>query len=207
MIKVEIQDINDNVFFFFLDQIEMDISENVVFGICFFFISVYDFDVGENGFCIYLFMCDDYGFFVLDVKFCGDGIKFLELVIQKALDCEQQNYYIFVLMVLDGGELLCLVIVQINVKVIDFNDNSLVFEVFFYLVELFENVLLGIVVIDLNVIDVDEGFNGEVFYFFSSYVFDCVWEFFFIDFKIGLICVKGNLDYEENGMLEIDVQV
>lgn len=71
--------------------------------------------------------------------------------------------------------------------------------------ELPGNAPLGTVVIDLNATDAeDEGPNGEVLYSFSSYVPDCVRELFSIDPKTGLIRVKGNLDYEENGMLEID---
>ncbi|XP_021113586.1 protocadherin-17 isoform X7 [Heterocephalus glaber] len=206
MIKVEIQDINDNAPSFPSDQIEMDISENAAPGTRFPLTSAHDPDAGENGLRTYLLTRDDHGLFALDVKSRGDGTKFPELVIQKALDREQQNYHTLVLTALDGGEPPRSATVQINVKVIDSNDNSPVFEAPSYLVELPENAPLGTVVIDLNATDADEGPNGEVLYSFSSYVPDRVRELFSIDPKTGLIRVKGNLDYEENGMLEIDVQ-
>ncbi|XP_070327265.1 protocadherin-17 isoform X2 [Odocoileus virginianus] len=206
MIKVEIQDINDNAPSFPSDQIEMDISENAAPGTRFPLTSAHDPDAGENGLRTYLLTRDDHGLFELDVKSRGDGSKFPELVIQKALDREQQNHHTLVLTALDGGEPPRSATVQINVKVIDSNDNSPVFEAPSYLVELPENAPLGTVVIDLNATDADEGPNGEVLYSFSSYVPDRVRELFSIDPKTGLIRVKGNLDYEENGMLEIDVQ-
>nr|XP_012605247.1 protocadherin-17 isoform X2 [Microcebus murinus] len=206
MIKVEIQDINDNAPSFPSDQIEMDISENAAPGTRFPLTSAHDPDAGENGLRTYLLTRDDHGLFALDVKSRGDGTKFPELVIQKALDREQQNHHTLVLTALDGGEPPRSATVQINVKVIDSNDNSPVFEAPSYLVELPENAPLGTVVIDLNATDADEGPNGEVIYSFSSYVPDRVRELFSIDPKTGLIRVKGNLDYEENGMLEIDVQ-
>ncbi|XP_073899391.1 protocadherin-17 isoform X2 [Castor canadensis] len=206
MIKVEIQDINDNAPSFPSDQIEMDISENAAPGTRFPLTSAHDPDAGENGLRTYLLTRDDHGLFALDVKSRGDGTKFPELVIQRALDREQQNHHTLVLTALDGGEPPRSATVQINVKVIDSNDNSPVFEAPSYLVELPENAPLGTVVIDLNATDADEGPNGEVLYSFSSYVPDRVRELFSIDPKTGLIRVKGNLDYEENGMLEIDVQ-
>ncbi|XP_044932543.1 protocadherin-17 isoform X4 [Mustela putorius furo] len=206
MIKVEIQDINDNAPSFPSDQIEMDISENAAPGTRFPLTSAHDPDAGENGLRTYLLTRDDHGLFALDVKSRGDGTKFPELVIQKALDREQQNHHTLVLTALDGGDPPRSATVQINVKVIDSNDNSPVFEAPSYLVELPENAPLGTVVIDLNATDADEGPNGEVLYSFSSYVPDRVRELFSIDPKTGLIRVKGNLDYEENGMLEIDVQ-
>ncbi|XP_051705973.1 protocadherin-17 isoform X1 [Oryctolagus cuniculus] len=206
MIKVEIQDINDNAPSFPSDQIEMDISENAAPGTRFPLTSAHDPDAGENGLRTYLLTRDDHGLFALDVKARGDGTKFPELVIQKALDREQQSHHTLVLTALDGGEPPRSATMQINVKVIDSNDNSPVFEAPSYLVELPENAPLGTVVIDLNATDADEGPNGEVLYSFSSYVPDRVRELFSIDPKTGLIRVKGNLDYEENGMLEIDVQ-
>ncbi|XP_012969532.1 protocadherin-17 isoform X1 [Mesocricetus auratus] len=206
MIKVEIQDINDNAPSFPSDQIEMDISENAAPGTRFPLTSAHDPDAGENGLRTYLLTRDDHGLFALDVKSRGDGTKFPELVIQKALDHELQNHHTLVLTALDGGEPPRSATVQINVKVVDSNDNSPVFEAPSYLVELPENAPLGTVVIDLNATDADEGPNGEVLYSFSSYMPDRVRELFSIDPKTGLIRVKGNLDYEENGMLEIDVQ-
>ncbi|XP_062432177.1 protocadherin-17 [Rhea pennata] len=206
MIKVEIQDLNDNAPVFPSDQVDMDISENAAPGTRFPLTSAHDPDAGDNGLRTYLLTRDDYGLFSLDVKSRGDGTKFPELVIQKPLDREEQSHHTLVLTALDGGDPPRSGTVQINVRLIDSNDNSPVFEAASYVVELPENAPLGTAVIDLNATDADEGTNGEVLYSFSGYAPERVRDLFSIDPQSGLIRVKGNLDYEENGLIEIDVQ-
>ncbi|XP_042694864.1 protocadherin-17 isoform X2 [Centrocercus urophasianus] len=206
MIKVEIQDLNDNAPTFPSDQVDMDISENAAPGTRFPLTSAHDPDSGDNGLRTYLLTRDDYGLFSLDVKSRGDGTKFPELVIQKPLDREEQSHHTLVLTALDGGDPPRSGTVQINVRLIDSNDNSPVFEAASYVVELPENAPLGTAVIDLNATDADEGTNGEVLYSFSGYAPDRVRDLFSIDPQSGLIRVKGNLDYEESGLIEIDVQ-
>ncbi|KFU99822.1 Protocadherin-17, partial [Tauraco erythrolophus] len=206
MIKVEIQDLNDNAPAFPSDQVDMDISENAAPGTRFPLTSAHDPDAGDNGLRTYLLTRDDYGLFSLDVKSRGDGTKFPELVIQKPLDREEQSHHTLVLTALDGGDPPRSGTVQINVRLIDSNDNSPVFEAASYVVELPENAPLGTPVIDLNATDADEGTNGEVLYSFSGYAPERVRDLFSIDPQSGLIRVKGNLDYEESGLIEIDVQ-
>ncbi|KAM6140206.1 protocadherin-17 [Pterocles gutturalis] len=206
MIKVEIQDLNDNAPAFPSDQVDMDISENAAPGTRFPLTSAHDPDAGDNGLRTYLLTRDDYGLFSLDVKSRGDGTKFPELVIQKPLDREEQSHHTLVLTALDGGDPPRSGTVQINVRLIDSNDNSPVFEAASYVVELPENAPLGTSVIDLNATDADEGTNGEVLYSFSGYAPERVRDLFSIDPQSGLIRVKGNLDYEESGLIEIDVQ-
>ncbi|MEE6471020.1 hypothetical protein FKM82_009156 [Ascaphus truei] len=206
MIKVDILDINDNSPSFPSEQIDIDISENASPGTRFPLTSAHDPDSGENGLKTYVITRDDYSLFSLDVKSRGDGTKFPELVIQKPLDREEQSHHKLILTALDGGDPPRSATVQINVKVIDSNDNSPVFEAPSYMVEIPENSPLARVVIDLNATDADEGANGEVLYSFSGYAPDRIRELFSIDPKTGLIQVKGNLDYEENGLIEIDIQ-
>ncbi|NWU76631.1 PCD17 protein, partial [Onychorhynchus coronatus] len=206
MIKVEIQDLNDNAPSFPSDQVDMDISENAAPGTRFPLTSAHDPDAGDNGLRTYLLTRDDYGLFSLDVKSRGDGTKFPELVIQKPLDREEQSHHTLVLTALDGGDPPRSGTVQINVRLIDSNDNSPIFEAASYVVELPENAPLGTAVIDLNATDADEGTNGEVLYSFSGYAPERVRDLFSIDPQSGLIRVKGNLDYEESGLIEIDVQ-
>ncbi|XP_062869058.1 protocadherin-17 [Trichomycterus rosablanca] len=206
MIKVDIQDINDNAPSFLSDQIDIDISENAAPGTRFPLAAAYDPDTRENGLKTYQITRDDYSIFSLDVKSRGDGTKFPELVVQRSLDREERSHHTLIITATDGGEYPKSGTMQINVKVIDSNDNSPVFEQPSYVVEIPENSPLGTVLIDLNATDPDEGVNGQVTYSLSFYGSDRIKELFSIDPKTGVIKIQGKIDYEENAIIEIDVQ-
>ncbi|XP_028837636.1 protocadherin-17 [Denticeps clupeoides] len=206
MIKIEIQDINDNSPSFPTDVIDIDISENAAPGTRFPLTAAHDPDSGENGLKTYQITRDDYSIFSLDVKSRGDGTKFPELVIQRPLDREERSHHTLMLTAIDGGEYPRSGTMQINVKVIDSNDNSPVFEQPSYVVEIPENSPTGKVLIDLNATDPDEGSNGQIVYSFSGYMPDRIRELFSIDPETGVIKIQGKIDYEENPIIEIDVQ-
>ncbi|XP_068435723.1 protocadherin-17 isoform X1 [Clinocottus analis] len=206
MIKIDIQDINDNSPAFPSDQIDIDISENAVPGTRFPLTSAHDPDAGENGLKTYQITRDDYNLFSLEVKSRGDGTKFPELVIQRPLDREERNHHTLILSATDGGEYPRSGTMQINVKVIDSNDNSPVFDLPSYVVEIPENSPPGKVLIDLNATDPDEGNNGQVVYSFSGYAPERIRELFSIDSRTGVIKIQGEIDYEESPVIEIDIQ-
>ncbi|KAM8876675.1 protocadherin-17 isoform 4-T4 [Synchiropus picturatus] len=206
MIKIDIQDINDNSPVFPSDQIDIDISENAVPGTRFPLTSAHDPDAGENGLKTYQITRDDYNLFSLEVKSRGDGTKFPELVIQRPLDREERSHHTLILSATDGGEYPRSGTMQINVKVIDSNDNSPVFDQPSYVVEIPENSPPGKVLIDLNATDPDEGNNGQVVYSFSGYAPERIRELFSIDSRTGVIKIQGEIDYEESPVIEIDVQ-
>ncbi|XP_017334278.1 protocadherin-17 [Ictalurus punctatus] len=206
MIKVDIQDINDNAPSFPSDQIDIDISENAAPGTRFPLAAAYDPDTRENGLKTYQITRDDYSIFSLDVKSRGDGTKFPELVVQRSLDREERSHHTLIITATDGGEYPKSGTMQINVKVIDSNDNSPVFEQSSYVVEIPENSPPGTLLIDLNATDPDEGSNGQVTYSLSFYGSDRIKELFSIDPKTGVIKIQGKIDYEENPIIEIDVQ-
>lgn len=183
VVEVEILDINDNLLCFLWFNYQFQVSELVVFGVCFYIESVQDFDVGVNLVQIYEFSFSEY--FELDFKFLQENSKVFELVLCKGLDWEQVVLYYLVFIVVDGGILVCLGMVQIFVCVLDINDNFFVFDQFIYCVQLWEDLFLGILVVKLNVLDLDEGFNGEFRYFLSSYMLDWERQFFSIDVSIG----------------------
>ncbi|XP_076159832.1 protocadherin-17 isoform X1 [Alosa pseudoharengus] len=206
MIKIEIQDINDNSPSFPNDVIDLEIAENAAPGTRFPLTAAHDLDSGENGLKTYQITRDDYSIFSLDVKSRGDGTKFPELVIQRPLDREERSHHTLILTAIDGGEYPRSGTMQINVKVIDSNDNSPVFEQPSYVVEVPENTPTGRVLIDLNATDPDEGSNGQIVYSFSGYTPDRIRELFSIDPETGVIKIQGKIDYEENPIIEIDVQ-
>ncbi|XP_040029554.1 protocadherin-19 isoform X4 [Gasterosteus aculeatus] len=204
VIKVEIEDLNDNAPRFPTSHIDIEISENASPGTRFPLEGASDPDSGTFGVQSYSITPNE--LFGLDIKTRGDGSKIAELVVQKSLDRETQSHYTYEISAEDGGDPPKIGAVQLNIKVIDSNDNNPVFDVPVYTVNVMENSPINTLVIDLNATDPDEGTNGEVVYSFNSYVSENTRDAFKIDPGTGIITVNGVLDYEAANIYEIDVQ-
>ncbi|KAM6934706.1 protocadherin-17-like isoform 2-T2 [Xenentodon cancila] len=206
MIKIDVQDINDNSPSFPSDHVNIDISENAAAGTRFPLTIAHDSDSGENGIKTYQVTRDDFNTFSLDLKVRGDGTIYPELVVQRPLDREDQSHHTLLLTAIDGGEYPRSGSMQINVRVTDSNDNSPIFEKSSYVIEIPENSPAGKVLIDLNATDQDEGSNGQVIYSFTGYASERIQDLFSIDPNTGVIKVQGEIDFEENPIIEFDVQ-
>ncbi|XP_020562090.1 protocadherin-19 isoform X6 [Oryzias latipes] len=204
VIKVEIEDLNDNAPKFPTSHIDIEISENASPGTRFPLEGASDPDSGIFGVQSYSITPNE--LFGLEIKTRGDGSKIAELVVQKSLDRETQSHYTYEISAEDGGDPPKIGAVQLNIKVIDSNDNNPVFDESVYTVNVMENSPINTLVIDLNATDPDEGTNGEVVYSFNSYVTEKTREAFKIDPRTGIITVNGVLDYETSQIYEIDVQ-
>ncbi|KAM4732208.1 protocadherin-19 isoform 3-T3 [Anableps anableps] len=204
VIKVEIEDLNDNAPRFPTSHIDIEISENASPGTRFPLEGASDPDSGIFGVQSYSITPNE--LFGLEIKTRGDGSKIAELVVQKSLDRETQSHYTYEISAEDGGDPPKIGAVQLNIKVIDSNDNNPVFDEPVYTVNVMENSPVNTLVIDLNATDPDEGTNGEVVYSFNSYVTEKTREAFKIDPRTGIITVNGVLDYETTQIYEIDVQ-
>ncbi|XP_054595136.2 protocadherin-19 isoform X6 [Nothobranchius furzeri] len=204
VIKVEIEDLNDNAPRFPTSHIDLEISENASPGTRFPLEGASDPDSGMFGVQSYSITPNE--LFGLEIKTRGDGSKIAELVVQKSLDRETQSHYTYEISAEDGGDPPKIGAVQLNIKVIDSNDNNPVFDEPVYTVNVMENSPINTLVIDLNATDPDEGTNGEVVYSFNSYVTEKTREAFKIDPRTGIITVNGVLDYETTQIYEIDVQ-
>ncbi|KAM8848935.1 protocadherin-19 isoform 5-T5 [Synchiropus picturatus] len=204
VIKVEIEDLNDNAPRFPTSHIDIEISENASPGTRFPLEGASDPDSGIFGVQSYSITPNE--LFGLEIKTRGDGSKIAELVVQKSLDRETQSHYSYEISAEDGGDPPKIGAVQLNIKVIDSNDNNPVFDEPVYTVNVMENSPINTLVIDLNATDPDEGTNGEVVYSFNSYVTEKTRDAFKIDPRTGIITVNGVLDYETTQIYEIDVQ-
>ncbi|XP_030251833.1 protocadherin-19 isoform X5 [Sparus aurata] len=204
VIKVEIEDLNDNAPRFPTSHIDIEISENASPGTRFPLEGASDPDSGIFGVQSYSITPNE--LFGLEIKTRGDGSKIAELVVQKSLDRETQSHYTYEISAEDGGDPPKIGAVQLNIKVIDSNDNNPVFDETVYTVNVMENSPMNTLVIDLNATDPDEGTNGEVVYSFHSYVTEKTRDAFKIDPRTGIITVNGVLDYETAQIYEIDVQ-
>nr|ABV59356.1 protocadherin nu9 [Callorhinchus milii] len=203
-VEVEIMDVNDNAPSFPKSQFRLEISEVAAQGARFPLECAHDPDVGTNSLQTYRLVANEY--FKLNVETRRGDERLPVLVLDKPLDREKQSSHRLVLIAKDGGVPERSGTAQIIINVEDANDNIPVFSQSVYRASLPENVPKGTLVIRLNATDLDDGSNGEILYSFSSHTSPRVSEVFELNSRTGEIRVKRNLDYEENSVLEINVQ-
>ncbi|NXG72681.1 PCDGM protein, partial [Baryphthengus martii] len=205
-VEVEILDLNDNSPSFPTAHRTLRVAESATVAARFPLESAQDPDVGTNAVGSYRLSPNSY--FSLDVKQQQDGKLFPELVLQRALDREEQPELQLVLTAVDGGSPARSGTAQITVLVLDVNDNAPTFDRATYKVHLEENVPVGTLVTKLNVTDLDEGPNGDVEYSFkiSNNAPGKFTKLFSLDPRTGEIRTKAPLDYEESSAYEIAVR-
>ncbi|CAL1613005.1 unnamed protein product [Knipowitschia caucasica] len=203
-VEIEVLDINDNPPSFPETDITVEISESATPGTRFPLESAFDPDVGSNALRTYDVTTNSY--FHLDVQTQSDGTRFAELVLERALDREQQAAHRYVLTAVDGGQPARTGTALLVVKVLDSNDNVPVFDAPVYSVTVAENAPVGTLLIQLNATDQDEGPNGDVLYSFSNHVSSRVKELFGVEARSGRVEVRGHVDYEESALYQISVQ-
>ncbi|XP_018417423.1 PREDICTED: protocadherin-8 [Nanorana parkeri] len=203
-VEVEVRDINDNSPHFPSDEIPVDVSESATVGTRIPLEIAMDEDVGSNS--IQSFQISVNSHFSIDVQTRADGVKYADLVLMKELDRESQSAYTLELVAMDGGSPSRSGSAVIKVRVLDFNDNSPVFEKSAVTVQLMEDAPVGYLLLDLNAADPDEGANGEIVYGFSPQVSQEVRQLFKIDPKSGRLTLEGQVDFETKQTYEFDVQ-
>uniref|UniRef100_A0A8C3FK99 Cadherin domain-containing protein n=1 Tax=Chrysemys picta bellii TaxID=8478 RepID=A0A8C3FK99_CHRPI len=202
-VEVEITDINDNAPRFQEDELEFRISELAAVGTRYSLEGAQDADVGTNSVQGYYLSSNKH--FSLDVQTGADGDKYVELVLEKSLDREEQAVHDLILTATDGGDPVRSGTAQIRVIVLDANDNAPVFSQAVYKVSVLENVPIGSLLLTVNATDPDEAINSEVTYSLRK-MKDKASQIFQVDSKTGKISTVGNLDYEEAALYEMEVQ-
>nr|XP_025839100.1 protocadherin alpha-5-like [Vulpes vulpes] len=202
-VEVEVKDINDNPPRFFRQEQRLFILESRIVDSRFPLEGASDMDVGANAELRYKLNPNEY--FDLDVKANEEETNILELVLKKAVDREEIQEHLLLLTAIDGGKPELTGTVQLLINVLDANDNAPKFDKSIYNIRLLENAPNGTLVIKLNASDADEGINKEIEYLFSNLVLDNVKSKFIIDSNSGEITVKGELDYEDCNLYEINI--
>ncbi|XP_063304034.1 protocadherin gamma-B2-like isoform X35 [Pelobates fuscus] len=192
-IQIEIQDINDNPPTFSKNIFHIAISEYASPGSCFSLGKARDPDLGLNSLQTYNLTSNQH--FKLGEKISTDGIKYPELVLQKALDREKQNSYKFILTASDGGKPAKTGTAVIEIIVQDVNDNYPLFNRETYKISLNEDVPIGFLVLHFNASDADEGSNAQITYSFS-HIPENAKDIFSLDYKSGDVKTIGSLDFE-----------
>ncbi|XP_068133851.1 protocadherin gamma-B1-like isoform X33 [Hyperolius riggenbachi] len=202
-VKVEIQDINDNPPMFSKNVFDIVISESALLGARIPLELANDPDLGINSVQKYTITPNEY--FILGEKVTVDGITSLELILEKALDRENQDTYELILTAADGGQLPKSGTALIKIKVLDVNDNVPKFIKDTYKISLNENVQVGYLALQLKAQDEDEGSNAKITYLFRN-VPNNVYSVFSIDPESGDIKVIGALDYEVKQRYELTIE-
>ncbi|XP_053097321.1 protocadherin gamma-A11-like isoform X49 [Pangasianodon hypophthalmus] len=202
-IAVEITDINDNIPIFPREEIRFEISEAAAPGARFMLERAMDADVGTNGLQSYSLKPTDH--FVLELQNQADGVKRVEMILQKPLDREKQETLTLLLTAMDGGEPVLSGTVQIHVTVLDANDNAPVFTHKVYRASLTENAAKGTKLITVSASDADEGSNGRVTYYMSKTV-DRLSDLFVVDQYSGEVVLNGQVDFEKRNHYQLEIQ-
>ncbi|KAF4803669.1 hypothetical protein TURU_014137 [Turdus rufiventris] len=203
-LEVEILDVNDNSPSFPTAHRTLRIAESATVAARFPLESAQDPDVGSNAVSSYRLSPNSH--FSLDVKQQPDGKLFPELVLERALDREEQPEVQLVLTAVDGGSPARSGTAQITIQVLDVNDNAPTFDHTTYKVKVPENTPVGAVLLRVNASDPDEGPNGETQYSFGVHTSDSVRRLFTLDPRSGEVRVNGALDFEESRFYEIYVR-
>ncbi|XP_055466010.1 protocadherin beta-11-like, partial [Psammomys obesus] len=201
--ELQVIDINDNSPTFLEKEMILDIPENSPVGAVFLLESATDLDVGINAVKSYAISQSPH--FHVTMRVNPDGRKFPELVLDKALDYEEQPELSLILTASDGGAPPRSGTALVRVRVIDINDNSPAFEHTLYEVTIPENSVLGSLIITVSAWDLDSGSNGEVSYAFSHASED-IRKTFTINKNSGEISLIGYLDYETTASYSIIIK-
>ncbi|XP_055980523.1 protocadherin gamma-A7 isoform X8 [Sorex fumeus] len=202
-VEVEIMDVNDNAPKFLMEEMNVKIMENTAPGVRFPLNEARDPDMGMNSLQNYQLSPNRH--FSLAVHSGEDGTKYPELVLEQALDREEEAVHHLLLTASDGGDPPRSGIARIQVTVVDVNDHAPVFSLPQYQVTVPENVPVGTRLLTVKAIDPDEGINAEVTYSFQK-ITQKILQLFQLDPHTGDLTTLEGLDYEDSGYYEMEVQ-
>ncbi|KAL2779065.1 protocadherin gamma-A9 isoform 2 precursor, partial [Daubentonia madagascariensis] len=202
-LEIEITDINDSAPKFEAEDLEVKINEIAVPGARYPLPEAVDPDVGVNSLQSYQLSPNHH--FSLDVQTGDDGTISPELVLERALDREEEAAHHLVLTASDGGNPRRSSTVRIHVTVLDTNDNAPVFAQPIYRVKVLENVPPGTRLLTVTASDPDEGANGKVAYKFRK-INEKQSLLFQLNEQTGELSTAKSLDYEECSFYEMEIQ-
>ncbi|XP_061755817.1 protocadherin gamma-A4-like isoform X14 [Nerophis ophidion] len=200
-VTVEVIDINDNSPSFPQHEINLKITENAAVGTRFSLDNAVDTDVGINDIQKYILKPSDN--LKLESQSQPDGIKAIEMVLQKPLDREKEETHTLMLIASDGGEPHRSGTVRIQITVLDANDNAPVCSQPVYKVDVPENAPEGTLIATVSASDADAGLNGDVTYSTRATREE---QMFDVNVKTGEIKLTGKLDFENFKNFQINVK-
>uniref|UniRef100_A0A8C3U0B6 Cadherin domain-containing protein n=1 Tax=Catharus ustulatus TaxID=91951 RepID=A0A8C3U0B6_CATUS len=203
-VEVVVDDINDHSPVFPEERVTFDITEKSDPGTRFPLECARDLDIGSNTIQAYSISPENEYFSI----FYGTritGKKYLELVLEKSLDREEQAEMSFSVIAVDGGSPPRSGTTQVQIIILDVNDNAPVFTQEEYIGKVLENMPEGSVVLTVLATDKDSGVNGEISYQISQAVGQTD-SAFVIDPRTGEIKITKPLDFEAVQTHELTVR-
>nr|XP_004611312.1 unnamed protein product [Sorex araneus] len=202
-VELQVIDINDHAPEFLDRDVLLKISESSPTGARFPLKSARDMDVGQNNIENYIISPNAY--FRVLTRQRSDGGKYPELVMDKALDREEEPELRLMLTAQDGGSPPRTGTAHVYIEVLDINDNAPEFEQSLYRVRIPEDSPIGSLIVTVSATDVDLGINGEISYsiFQPS---EEIGKTFEIDSITGEIRLKKQLDFEKIQSYEINIE-
>ncbi|XP_014309297.1 protocadherin beta-15-like [Myotis lucifugus] len=201
--KLLVRDINDNSPVFPKAEMILKIMESTLPGTVFPLKNAQDLDVGINNVQNYTIHPNSH-FHVL-TRNGSEGRKYPVLVLDKALDREEQPELRLTLTAVDGGAPPKSGTALVLIEVLDINDNAPEFVQPLYRVQILENSPLGSLVVTVSARDLDTGINGEVSYSFF-YGDEEITRTFALNERTGEITIIRKLDFEKTVSYEVDIK-
>nr|XP_012805661.2 protocadherin beta-5 [Jaculus jaculus] len=198
---LQLTDINDHSPEFPDGEMLLRIPENVQPGTVFPLKTAQDFDIGHN--TIQNYTISPKVHFHIVTHNPGDGRRYPELVLDKALDREEQPELRLTLTALDGGDPPRTGTTTVRIEVLDINDNAPQFAQSRYVVQVPEDSPLNCLVVTVSAQDFDAGTNGHITY--SIFQSNKVSEPFAIDEITGVVHLKQTLNYEESRYYNVEI--
>ncbi|XP_052011513.1 protocadherin beta-3-like [Apodemus sylvaticus] len=201
--ELEVVDVNDHAPEFFENAMQLKVLENSPPGTVISLGNAVDLDVGRNGLQNYTIAPKSH--FHVHTRRRRDGRKYPELVLDRALDREEQPELSLTLTALDGGSPPRSGTTQVHILVLDINDNAPEFTQSLYEVQILEKSPIGSVITTVSASDLDTGNFGVISYviFHGS---EEILETFQLNSSTGNIQLLKGLDYETINSYEVDIE-
>ncbi|XP_063269577.1 protocadherin beta-4-like [Prinia subflava] len=203
-VEVALEDINDHSPVFPEERVSFDILETSEPGTRFPLEVARDLDIGSNTVQAYS-IAPQNEYFRVSYESRITGKKYLELVLEKPLDREEQAEMDFTIIAEDGGSPPRTGTAQVKIVILDVNDNAPTFTQEEYIGRVLENMPEGSVVLTVLATDPDAGVNGDISYQLSQAGGQSD-SAFVIDPRTGEIKLTKPLDFEAAQTHELSVR-
>ncbi|XP_028716661.1 protocadherin beta-6-like [Peromyscus leucopus] len=198
---LQITDINDHSPEFPHREMLLKIPESAQSGTVFPLKAAQDSDIGNNA--VQNYTVNPNLHFHVVTQSRADGSKYPELVLDRALDREEQSELTLTLTAVDGGSPPRSGTTIVHIEVVDINDNAPQFVQSLYEVQVPENSPLNALIVTVSARDLDVGTYGNVAY--SLFQGRGVTQPFVIDEITGEIRLSDELDFEVNSHYSIEI--